>query len=78
MNSLCRVLAIVAVSACVLFLFVAASPFASAQRLEGVFNGHRIIYPESSIPRPGRHHTNYFFVDSDQPQAGPPSAGARR
>lgn len=42
-------------------------------RVEGVFNGHRIIYPESSIPQVGRHHTNYFFVDSDTPQNGPPS-----
>src|ERR1019366_6230661 len=32
-----------------------------------------IIYPQSSIPQPGRHHTNYFFVDSDVPNpAGPP------
>jgi len=46
---------------------------ASAQaRTEGVFNGHKIIIPDSSIPRPGRHHTNYFFVDSDQPQNTPP------
>ena len=44
-----------------------------AQRTEAVFNGHRIIIPESSIPQPGRHHTNYFFVDSDAPQTGPPS-----
>jgi kumamolisin len=49
------------------------STSASAQaRTEGVFNGHRIIYPASSIPQPGRHHTNYFFVDSDQPQPSPP------
>jgi kumamolisin len=54
-----------------LFLCAAASP-ASAQRVESVFNGHRIIYPASSIPQAGRHHTNYFFVDSDQPQSGPP------
>lgn len=44
----------------------------SAQALEGTFNGHRIIIPESSIPQPGRHHTNYFFVDSDQPSPQPP------
>ncbi len=53
-----------------LFLGVASSP-ASAQRTESVFNGHRIIIPESSIPQPGRHHTNYFFVDSDQPTNAP-------
>jgi kumamolisin len=52
----------------------AASSAAFAQaRVEGVYNGHRIIIPESSIPQPGRHHTNYFFVDSDQPSAAPPS-----
>src|ERR1017187_771202 len=27
--------------------------------------------PLPSISWPGRHHTNYFFVDSDQPQANP-------
>lgn len=54
-----------------LIVTIAASP-ASAQRVEGVFNGHKIIYPESSIPQPGRHHTNYFFVDSDQPSPQPP------
>jgi kumamolisin len=49
----------------------ALSSSASAQRVESVFNGHRIIYPTSSIPQAGRHHTNYFFVNSDQPSAGP-------
>jgi subtilase family serine protease len=52
------------------FLMTVASP-ASAQRVESVFNGHRIIYPESSIPQPGRLHTNYFYVDSDQPSSKP-------
>jgi kumamolisin len=56
----------------VVALGLASSP-ASAQSTESVFNGHRIIIPESSIPQPGRHHTNYFFVDSDQPQPQPPS-----
>jgi len=54
-------------------LFAGALCPASAQtRYESVYNGHRIIYPESSIPRPGRLHTNYFFVDSDQPAPQPP------
>ncbi|MGB8013443.1 MAG: S8 family serine peptidase [Terriglobales bacterium] len=57
-----------------LFLGLASSP-AFAQRTESVFNGHRIIIPESNIPQPGRHHTNYFFVDSDQPNAGSPPSG---
>jgi len=62
----------VTVFAVALFLAATAAPVA-AQRVEGVFNGHRIIYPESSIPQAGRHHTNYFFVDSDQPAPQPPS-----
>lgn len=46
---------------------------ASAQTFESTYNGHRIFIPESSIPQPGRHHTNYFFVDSDKPSpSGPP------
>jgi kumamolisin len=53
-----------------LFLGVASCPV-SAQRTESVFDGHTIIIPESSIPQPGRHHTNYFFVDSDQPTDAP-------
>jgi len=55
-----------------LFLSFAVSN-SVAQRREAVFNGHRIIYPESSMPQMGRHHTNYFFVDSDQPAAHPSS-----
>lgn len=62
---------IVVAMAIVLFLRVTPSSVFAQGRMESVFNGHRIIYPESSIPRPGRHHTNYFFVDSDQPVAGP-------
>ncbi|HEY1732493.1 MAG TPA: S53 family peptidase [Terriglobales bacterium] len=57
--------------AVVLFAGAALSPAAAQTRYETVYNGHRIIYPESSIPRPGRPHTNYFFVDSDQPRSNP-------
>lgn len=56
------------------FLGVTSSPAAAQARMESVFNGHRIIYPQSSIPQPGRHHTNYFFVDSDKPNSNGPSA----
>jgi kumamolisin len=55
-----------------LLLGMSSSPVL-AQRTESVFNGHKIIIPASSVPQPGRHHTNYFFVDSDQPAGGPPS-----
>jgi kumamolisin len=51
---------------------LAASSF--AQNVESTYNGRRIIIPQSSIPAPGIHHTNYFYVDSDQPSpSGPPS-----
>ena len=53
-----------------LFLGLAASAF--AQRTESVWNGHKIIIPASSISQPGRHHTNYFFVDSDKFVPQPP------
>jgi kumamolisin len=53
------------------FLGAASFPASAQTRYESVYNGHRIIYPASSLPQPGRHHTNYFFVDSDQPTAQP-------
>lgn len=47
-----------------------------AQNLDGGYiNGKKITYPQSSIPRPGHINTNYFYVGSREPQAGPP-AGA--
>ena len=58
--------------AVVLFAGAALCPASAQTRYESVYNGHRIIYPESSIPRPGRPHTNYFFVDSDQLAPQPP------
>ncbi len=57
--------------ACV--LGTASSPAFAQARVESVYNGHRIIIPESSIPQPGRNHTNYFFVDSDRPSPAPPT-----
>jgi kumamolisin len=62
----------VMVLAVTLFFNMTSAP-ASAQSVEGIFNGHKIIIPESSIPQPGRHHTNYFFVDSDRGVPQPPS-----
>ena len=49
-----------------------ASPASAQTRTESTYQGHKIIIPASSIPQPGRHHTNYFFVDSDKPAGGPP------
>ena len=60
--------------AVVLFAGAALSPASAQTRFESVYNGHRIIYPASSIPVPGRPHTNYFWVDSDKASLpGPPS-----
>ncbi|MGA9644002.1 MAG: hypothetical protein WBQ72_21570 [Terriglobales bacterium] len=70
-NDICRIVGVMT-AAVALFVGIATTPAAAQKRVEGVFNGHRIIYPASSMPVPGRHHTNYFFVDSDQPQGGPP------
>jgi subtilase family serine protease len=37
-------------------------------------NGFNIVFPESSIPRPGRIHTNYFYAIPEVPNTtgGPP------
>jgi subtilase family serine protease len=46
---------------------------ALAQVADGAtVNGYKIIVPESSIPRPGRIHTNYFIVDTGTHTPGPP------
>jgi len=45
---------------------------AFAQSVESTFNGHKIIIPQSSLAQPGRHHTNYFFVDSSEGKQQPP------
>jgi len=58
--------------AVVLFAGAALCPASAQTRYESVYNGHRIIYPASNIPVPGRPHTNYFFVDSDQFTPQPP------
>ena len=57
--------------AVVLFAGAALRPASAQTRFESVYNGHRIIYPASSIPVPGRPHTNYFFVDSDKGTPNP-------
>ena len=67
------VAALTTIAIALFLLSMGASPASAQQRIESVFNGHRIIYPASSIPHAGGRHTNYFFVDSDKPQSGPPS-----
>jgi kumamolisin len=73
MKHLSSYLAMVAAFGLGITCLLAASAF--AQSLESSYNGHRIIIPQSSIPAPGRHHTNYFYVDSDQPSPSGPPAG---
>jgi len=68
-------IAMLTMMAAVLFAGTALCPASAQTRYESVYNGHRIIVPASSIPVPGRPHTNYFFVDSDQMSPQPP-AGA--
>jgi kumamolisin len=58
--------------AVVLFAGAALCPASAQTRSESVSNGHTFIYPASSISVPGRPHTNYFFVDSDQFTPQPP------
>ncbi len=72
MTTFRRDIQIVTMIAVVLFAGAALRPASAQTRFESVYNGHRIIYPGSSIPVPGRPHTNYFFVDSDQPLPAPP------
>jgi subtilase family serine protease len=69
LSSSFKMAAAFAAMACLL----AASAF--AQNIESTYNGHRIFIPPSSIPAPGRHHTNYFYVDSDQPSPNGPPEG---
>jgi len=70
---ICTIVGVMTV-AVALMLAVTSSPASAQARQVGFFNGHRIIYPESNDPR--RHHTNYFFVDSDVPNPAGPPAGA--
>src|SRR5579864_6545256 len=74
MNGLVKAVkkSVVGICAAASLFLVLTAVAAFPQSIEGVFNGHRIIVPESSIPQVGRHHTNYFFVDSDQPAPQPP------
>ena len=71
-----QIAGMLSMAAVVLFAGAALCPASAQTRYESAYKiGHRIIYLESSIARPGsRHHTNYFFVDSDKlaPNPSPP------
>jgi kumamolisin len=70
-----RSIALSMIAAVAWLLGASISP-CSAQTSGTTVNGHPIIVPDSSIPRPGRVHTNYFIVDSGIPSnaAPPPDA----
>ncbi len=59
---------------CAVVLSCALSlPACFAEEWESVtIDGRKMIIPESSIPRPGRINTNYFFVDSNKFSPQPP------
>jgi subtilase family serine protease len=59
------------VLAVMLWLGVSVRP-SFAQGYPAAFNGQPVVVPESSIPRPGRIHTNYFIVPSNSRQPQPP------
>ena len=68
--------AIAMVAGIMLTVGVSLSP-CFAQIVDGaMINGHKIVVPESSIPKPGRLHTNYFIVGPDQWNAFQPPADA--
>jgi len=72
---------VVCMVATCLLLGALVCPVSAQISNEYTFNGHRLVVPNSSIPQPGRIHTNYFIVDPeswnpDQPPPGnetPPS-----
>lgn len=47
-------------------------PSSAQDRNVITWNGRKIIIPDSSIPRPGRINTNYFFVGSREQTPQPP------
>ncbi|MGO9126556.1 MAG: S8 family serine peptidase [Terriglobales bacterium] len=55
-----------------LSLGIYLSSSSAQQQQYGTFHGHKIIIPDSSISRPGRINTNYFFVDSREFTPQPP------
>ena len=66
--------AIFAMTVMALLLGGPLSPVYAQTLNDFAFEGHRIVVPDSSIPRPGRIHTNYFLVDPDSwnPDQPPP------
>jgi kumamolisin len=67
-----RFLVMVALVAIVVSLGAYLSSSSAQEQQTGTFHGRKIIFPDSSIPRPGRINTNYFFVDSREFTPQPP------
>jgi len=67
-----RLMEIFAMVAFVLSFFAYVTPCSAQEFVGPAINGHKLIIPESSIPRPGRMNTNYFIVDSDVRTLQPP------
>jgi subtilase family serine protease len=60
-------------AALTLILALTTSPASAQEQIESTWNGHKIVYPASSIPHAGRMHTNYFYVDPGQTGNKPPT-----
>lgn len=61
------------IAAAVLLLGGYLLPNSASAADDTTINGYKIIVPQSSIPRPGRIHTNYFIVDTGRRHTdGPP------
>src|SRR5277367_6273972 len=59
-----RSIAILVTVAVVLSLGAYLSSSSAQEQQTGTFHGRKIIFPESSIPRPSHINTNYFIVGS--------------
>jgi kumamolisin len=71
---LCRTLSLIGAVALALVTLVSSG---SAQTgIDAFYNGHKIVIPQSSIPRVGRLQTNYFIVDPQNWNAPQPPPGS--
>jgi kumamolisin len=68
-----RSIAVFVVVGVVVSLGAYLSSSSAQEQQTGTFHGRKIIFPESSIPRPGHISTNYFIVGSREFTPQPPS-----
>src|ERR1700691_5609019 len=71
--SMKRYFAIFVIVGVVVSLGAYLSSSSAQQQQTGTFHGRKIIFPESSIPRPGHIHTIYYIVGSREFAPQPPS-----